>query len=140
MSMARMIYILTIIILSTAIALSCSGDKAGTCVSSGGIVDSCKPNFTRGECEEWNDESVNGAKLVIQHDIVRFPRIHGQMQRGRHPCAHGQRLLTESRAGSGVEGQAAGSRAKIWVDEATKRKSVLATGAVTNGAGSWATT
>lgn len=61
MSMARMVRILFITISSTAIVLSCSEDKAGTCVSSGGIVDSCKPNFTRGECEEWNDESVNGA-------------------------------------------------------------------------------
>jgi hypothetical protein len=43
-----------------AVGASCDGTAVGTCVSSGGIVDSCKPDFTKGECEEWDDEMVNG--------------------------------------------------------------------------------
>lgn len=44
-----------------AVSLACGDSATGTCVSSGGIVDSCKPDFTRGECDEWDDLMVNGA-------------------------------------------------------------------------------
>ena len=48
--------------LLTGLAYGASCDSAvGSCVSSGGIVDTCKPDWTREECEEWDAEGINDA-------------------------------------------------------------------------------
>lgn len=37
------------------------GCGPGLCEGTGGIVDECKEGWSRAECEEWDEEEVNGA-------------------------------------------------------------------------------
>ncbi len=50
---------LTLAMVSIVAASAC--DFPGACVGTGGLVDECKEDWTRGECAEWDDEEVNGA-------------------------------------------------------------------------------
>lgn len=57
---AVLVFILALLII-TAIG-GCS--STGTCVGSGGdvlLAPECKNNWTRSECQEWDDMEVNGA-------------------------------------------------------------------------------
>ena len=53
----------------TALALLAGcGDSVGSCVASGGIVDSCKQDWTEAECQTWNDQKVNDATWTFSSD------------------------------------------------------------------------
>jgi hypothetical protein len=50
---------ITVVATTLATLTACGG--SGLCEGTGGIVDECFEGWTRDECEEWDDESVNGA-------------------------------------------------------------------------------
>ncbi len=52
---------------SSAVHVSCGG-AVGQCVASSGSVDSCKVDWTRDECAEWDDMEVNGASWSWTRD------------------------------------------------------------------------
>ena len=51
--------VFTAMLVATAMQTSCIG--AGSCYSEGGIVDVCKPDFTVSECDDWDQEGINGS-------------------------------------------------------------------------------
>lgn len=58
-----LVFLAAIVILCSLILSSCSG--TGSCVGVGGDIlfsPVCKNDWTRGECQEWDDMQVNGAE------------------------------------------------------------------------------
>ena len=49
-----------------ALASACGG--VGSCASSGGLVDECKQDWSKSECEDWNSQQVNGASWSYSSD------------------------------------------------------------------------
>ena len=47
--------------MTAALAVAGCGPAVGSCVGTGGIVDSCKEGWTEEECADWNDQGVNGS-------------------------------------------------------------------------------
>jgi hypothetical protein len=45
--------------LAVLVLTACGG--GGLCEGTGGIVDECYEGWTQAECEDWDDESVNGS-------------------------------------------------------------------------------
>ncbi len=54
-----MIAVLSSLIVCALLFISCS--STGACVGTGGIVDECKEDWDKDECQEWDDLEVNDA-------------------------------------------------------------------------------
>jgi hypothetical protein len=60
---AKVVLVLSLIIVTTIVLSSCGG--TGACVGSGGSILSspvCKEDWTKSECQEWDDMGINGAE------------------------------------------------------------------------------
>jgi hypothetical protein len=59
----KALLILSLFIVCTVLLSSCGG--TGTCVGSGGSILSspvCKEDWTKSECQEWDEIGINGAE------------------------------------------------------------------------------
>jgi hypothetical protein len=57
--------LIVLLLLASPMILSACGGGTGACVGSGGDVllsPVCKPDWSRAECQEWDDEGINGAE------------------------------------------------------------------------------
>lgn len=48
------------LMVSATISAACGG-RVGSCVGTGGVIDSCKEEWTEDECDDWDAQEVNGS-------------------------------------------------------------------------------
>jgi hypothetical protein len=65
MSISLGVAVGTLLAVSAGLA-GCGG--VGSCASSGGIVDECKQDWTEAECDDWDNQEVNGASWSFSSD------------------------------------------------------------------------
>ena len=67
-------------IIAAIFASGCGG--VGACVGAGGIVDVCKEDWTREECDEWDAEGVNGSSWSWQAGSCESAGFSAQCEDG----------------------------------------------------------
>ena len=63
--MSRSSLLLSLMSVAALVLLVPACGGTGSCVASGGIVDECKQDWTKEECDDWTRQGVNGSKWTF---------------------------------------------------------------------------